>query len=357
MRRLTTPTIYPSLTTFVALVLMSLLALTVAQDVNPTLVSAQEDTAYSDEVLKGRELLRRRDYEGALKSFKRANEIKEKRSAECYNLMTEAYFGLGAYKNAIESADKVIEFAPDDTSLLLMAYNNKGLALQGLAQRKDKKRLQEAEAAFRQGIALKKTQAILHYNLGVTLLQLLQDADGIASLKQYIELLPKGSEVERARRLIENPRRARENYAPDFSFTSSAGEYISLEDLKGKVIVLDFWGTWCPPCVESVPELRNLNKRYSKEPSFVLIGISSDSDEDKWRDFTDKNKMTWPQYLDRDRKIQRAFGIRAFPTYMVIDHEGIVQFQSIGAGWTKAANLDDAIRKAVKVVAKGVEVN
>jgi peroxiredoxin len=357
MPRLTTATIYRSLLTLFPLVLISLLASTVAQDLNPVLVNAQDDGVYKEEVFKGKEALRRRDYEGALKSLKRANEMKQKRSAECYNLMSEAYFGLGAIKNVIECADKVIEIAPDDTQLVLLAYNIKGLALQSLAQNKDKKRLQEAEAAFRQGISLKKTQAILHFNLGVTLLQLSQDTDGIASLNQYIELLPRGSEVERARRLIDNPRRARENYAPDFSLTTSSGEHISLEDLKGRVVVLDFWGTWCPPCVESVPSLRTLNKRYSKEPSFMLIGISSDSDENEWREFTDKNKMIWPQYLDRDRRIQRAFGVRAFPTYILIDHEGIVRFQSVGSSWTKAANLDDAIRKQVKIVAKGVEVN
>ena len=49
--------------------------------------------------------------------------------------------------------------------------------------------------------------------------------------------------------------------------------------------------------------------------------------------------MIWPQYLDRDRRIQRAFGVRAFPTYIVIDHEGIVRFQSVGTSWVRSANL------------------
>jgi peroxiredoxin len=132
-------------------------------------------------------------------------------------------------------------------------------------------------------------------------------------------------------------------------------EHIELEDLQGKVVLLDFWGTWCPPCVESVPELRNLHKKYSKEPSFVLIGISSDSDEEVWREFTTKNKMVWPQYRDKDRRIQRAFGVRAFPTYIVIDHEGIVRHRSVGMTWSRAASLDEAIRKQVKIVAKSTE--
>ena len=86
-----------------------------------------------------------------------------------------------------------------------------------------------------------------------------------------------------------------------------------------------------------------------------MIGISSDSEDEVWRDFTAKNKMIWPQYRDKDRRIQRAFGIHAFPTYILIDHEGIVRFSSIGAGWTRAANLADAVNKQIKVVAKSTE--
>ena len=299
--------------------------------------------------------MRQRDYEEALKSFKRANEMREKKSAEAYNLMSDAYFGLGAFKNVVESADKVIEFANGDKLLILRAYNNKGLALHASAERKDQKKLQAAEAAFRQALALDGVSPVVRYNLGMTLLQLNRDQEGIAEIKKYIEAQPDGAYADSARRMVENPRRARENYAPDFSFTTSEGEHIALEDLRGKVVVLDFWGTWCPPCVESVPELRSLHKRYSKEPSFMLIGVSSDSDEDAWREFTTKNKMIWPQYRDRDRSVQRAFGVRAFPTYIVIDHEGIVRFQSVGTSWVQSANLDDAIRKHVKIVAKSVE--
>jgi peroxiredoxin len=262
---------------------------------------------------------------------------------------------LEAYKNAIECADKVIELASGDRQLLLKAYNNKGLALQQSADRKDQKKLQAAEAVFKQGLAMEGAPAILRYNLGVTLLQMSRDEEGVAELKIYVKEQPNGAYLEMARQMIKNPRRARENYAPDFAFVSSEGEHIALEDLRGKVVLIDFWGTWCPPCVESVPELRNLYKRYSKEGTFVIIGISSDDDEEEWREFTLKNKMIWPQYRDKDHRILRAFGIRAFPTYILIDHEGIVRFSSVGLSWQRTANLNEAINKQVKIVAKSTE--
>jgi len=345
-------TIRPALLILIAIAVMALLSFHIHQ---PRAAAAQDDEAYEQEVLKGKDLLRRRQFEEALKSFKRANEMRGKKSAQCYDLIAEAYLGLGAYKNAVESADKVIEFAGDDKMLLARAYNSKGLALQASAEKKDQKKLQAAEAAFRQALTIEGVSPLVRYNLGVTLLQLNRDAEGLAEINQYIKAQPNGAFTDTARKMAENPRRARENYAPDFSFTSLQGEYISLEDLRGKVVVLDFWGTWCRPCVDSVPSLRSMHKKYSKEPSFVLIGISSDTDEETWKEFTEQNKMVWPQYRDRDRRIHRAFGIRAFPTYILIDHEGIVRYQTIGAGWGHSADLHAAIQKQVKLVAKSVE--
>ena len=201
------------------------------------------------------------------------------------------------------------------------------------------------------------TLPVLHFNLGYVLMQLKRDPEGIAAMNKYLELEKKTAEAERAARMIANPRRAREAYAPDFSFTSSEGEHITLEDLRGKVVVLDFWGTWCPPCVESIPSLRSLNKKFTKEPSFLLIGVSSDSDEETWKEFTTKEKMIWPQFLDQERQMQRAFNVRAFPTYIVIDHEGIIRFRSIGTSWERSADLQDTIKKYLKVVAKTNAVN
>ena len=316
--------------------------------------SKAQDLDYDEEFMRGREFYRRGHFDEAIKSFKRANELRNNKSAECYSWMSETYLALEAYKNAIECADKVIELASNDRQLLLKAYNNKGLALQQSAERKDQKKLQAAEAVFRQGLALEGAPAILRYHLAVTLLQMNRDEDGVAELKTYVNDQPNGGYLDRARQMIKNPRRARENFAPDFAFTSTEGEHITLDDLRGKVVLLDFWGTWCPPCVESVPELRNLYKRYAKDGNFVILGISSDDDEDEatWRDFIARNKMVWPQYRDKDHRLLSAFDIRGFPTYILLDHEGIIRFSTEGVNYRTAANLSNAIDKQLKLVAK-----
>src|SRR5712692_10612957 len=123
--------------------------------------------------------------------------------------MGEAYQGLQAYKKVAESCDKVIEFGGSDNQLRAQAYNLKGIALQSLSEGKDQKKLQEAEAALRQGLALNSDVPNLHYNLGVVLLQEGHDPDGVAELKKYVELQPNASNAEMASKMIENPRRAR----------------------------------------------------------------------------------------------------------------------------------------------------
>lgn len=330
------------------------LAPSVSPGKGPIARAWQGDLAYEDEMEKGRQHQQRHQYEEALKCFKRANEMRDKKSPESFLWMAKAYQGLEAYKSAIESAERVIELAGSDSQIRALGYNYKGTALQSQSEGKDHKRLQEAEAAFREGLALSTDLHILHYNLGFTLMQLGRDLEGIAEMEKFVQLAPEATTAENARKMIENPRRARENFAPDFSITTSDGEYVTLEDLRGKVVLLDFWATWCPPCVASVPALRNLYRRFEKERSFVMIAISADREVETWKAFTAKNQMVWPQHLDRNFKVQRAFEIRAYPTYVVIDAEGIVRYRGGSFGSQGTATIEEAIRKALKTTTRTV---
>ncbi len=311
-----------------------------------------DGSGYDDQIAAGRDFMRQRKYDDALKAFKRANELKGQTSTEALLLMANAYMGLAAYKTVATTCDKVIELSANDPAMQAQALNLKGIAMQKQSDGKDQQKLKEAEAVLRQAAALKEATPDVHYNLGVVLMQQNRDAEGAAELKEFLKLGPGAPNVEDARKMIENPRRAREPFAPDFSITTADGEYLSLDELKGKVVLLDFWGTWCPPCVESVPGLRDLNKRFAKESSFVMISVSSDGDEDKWKDFIAKERMVWVQYLDRDRKVQRAFRVDRFPTYIVLDPDGVVRYRSSGMSLDKEALLEDAVKKQIKLVAK-----
>ena len=291
--------------------------------------------------------LQRRQFEDAVKAFKQANDQRGQQCAVCFVGMARAYEAMGAAKNVTDACDKALAVVGADKAIVVQAYQLKAVALQDLAQNNDAKRLHEAEDALRAALALDPSANYLHFNMGVVLLKEGRDADGVAELKEEVSLRPDSPHAQRARQMIENPRRAREHFAPEFSIVTLDREFLDLNGLKGKVVVLDFWGTWCPPCVTAVPTLRDLQKRHEKDP-FVLLSVSSDSDEAVVRRFIDKNRMAWPQYWDRDRKVQQAFDVRAFPTYVVIDAEGIVRFRTSGGGNREPVGLESAIKEQLK---------
>lgn len=318
----------------------------------PSLAAQESDSSDPQELLRqGNRLLRARRYEEALQLFKRANKLRNESCVDCLWGMAQSFEALGAFKNAIETCDRILALDAADIQTRARAYNMKGVNLNSLAGEKDEKRLREAEAALRSALELSGDISIIRFNLGVVLIRLHRDAEGIEQLRQFVARASGSPNLAEARRIIENPRRARENFAPDFSFTTLQGEYIHSDDLRGKVVLLDFWGTWCPPCVASVPDLIDTQRRFSKDP-FVLISVSSDSDRARWRDFVETHKMTWPQVLDERSLIIGAFQVRSYPTYVVMDHEGIIRYRSSGYGQFTSANVEDAIRKALKALAR-----
>src|ERR1043166_3918241 len=300
---------------------------------------------------KGKQFLQRQQFFDALREFKKANDGASGKCAECYLAMAQTYEGMGASKNVADASAKAIDLAsPADTNLLVQAHQLKGRALQTIAAIKDAKKLVEAEHEFRQALALDQDAAYLHFGLGVVLMQQHRDAEGIDEMKAELAVRPAGARSELATNLIKEPRGARESFAPDFAVVTLDRELVSLSDLRGKVILLDFWGSWCPPCVSAVPWLRDLQKKHAKEP-FAIVGVSSDSNEGLVRDFTGKHQMMWAQFWDRDRKFQQTYEIRSWPTYIVIDEQGIVRLRG-GGGQLEEIRVEDEIKRELKTIVR-----
>jgi thioredoxin-like negative regulator of GroEL len=260
--------------------------------------------------------------EEALALFKKAAS-RDKRCGLCFLGMAEAHFELQQYRDAVKSCSRALELELDDPRSRARIHNLRGLAGVRLAAGQADK-LEEAEADVRQAAALDPGDASYALNLGVILLAQKRDDEGRAQLQALLERAPDGPTAAAARRFIDNPRRARERFAPGFETVLSDGQDLSLENLKGKVVVLDFWATWCAACKEAIPDLKELARKYG-EKKFVLLSISVDEDEAAWRRFLQKNAMTWPQCRDQD--LIRLFGVNAFPTYMVLDGEGVVRLE------------------------------
>ncbi len=263
-------------------------------------------------------------YPDALKAYKRANSQKDDKSPEALHGMARAHFGMGAHAKVVDACEDTLKYVGDNHALEASSRNLRASSLIHLSDKPNDQRLARAETDLRAALQLAPLATEGRYNLGYLLLRTNRDDEGIAMLREYLEQAPRTATAVEARRLIENPRRAREPFAPDFSIVALDGQRISLESLRGKTVLLDFWGTWCPPCRAATPDLLRLAKKHAERP-FVIVGISSDENEKVVQDYTQKNRMAWPQFVDLRRQVHRAFNVSVFPTYVLIDEEGIIR--------------------------------
>lgn len=312
---------------------------------------APPDPKFTAALQKGEAALKLRRWQDALEAFRDANGMMDKKSPAALYGVARAFHGLKAYKSESDACREALKHVGGDQRVEAILRNQLGMALYSQAEKNTDKAIKDAEAEFRSALALPQAPPITNYNLGLTLLKQNRDDEGKAALQAYMDLGLRTPEADLASRMIENPRRGRETYAPDYSFTSLQGEFLSSKELVGKVVFIDFWGEWCGPCRAITPDLVKLYRKYKDNPNFVMLGVSdSRSGEQKWRDYIAKNKMDWPQFYDQRGAVLRPFQITAFPTGIVIDHEGIILQAEIGGGSAGVNVIEGAIKKGLKAL-------
>jgi peroxiredoxin len=121
--------------------------------------------------------------------------------------------------------------------------------------------------------------------------------------------------------------------APDFQVVSDSGMSLSRSNFGGKVLVLNFWATWCGPCVRETPALEALYRNL-KDSGVVVLGISVDQNERKYKDFLKRFGVTYPTSRDAEKKVADLYGTYRYPETYVIDRNGKVVQKIIGAEWT-----------------------
>ena len=112
--------------------------------------------------------------------------------------------------------------------------------------------------------------------------------------------------------------------ALDFQVTDLNGQALSLEKYRGQVILLDFWATWCPPCIAEIPNLKKTYETY-KNQKFQIIGISLDRSKEPLDAYIAKEKLDWIHYWDNIGKVSNLYKVQAIPSTFLIDGEGVIR--------------------------------
>lgn len=313
-----------------------------------TLVAQESSDPVAQALSQGDLYSSKRKYELALDAYHKADKLSHHSSAPCYLKIASVERKLGDFSSALDDAKKAVKVAGEDKSVAVRAHLLRASLLSQMAGKSTDKKLKEAEDEIRQALAQDSANAVAHYNLGFVLIRQERDPEGIAEMNAFLAMPGADSEtVAEARRIVANPLRARAPFAPDFSFTTRQNQDLSNAALRGKVVLMDFWGTWCPPCRESVPILRNLNKKYAGKP-FQLVSVSSDDDEDVWKTYIQAEHMDWSQYIDLPGDVLHSFKVESFPTFIVLDKDGVIRLRQSGEGPTTESDLEDAIGKYLK---------
>ncbi|HSS49698.1 MAG TPA: TlpA disulfide reductase family protein [Thermoanaerobaculia bacterium] len=136
---------------------------------------------------------------------------------------------------------------------------------------------------------------------------------------------------------------------PPFSLQTLDGKTLSIASLKGKVVLLDFWATWCGPCRQAMPELKALLQKNTGKP-LVVVSVSADEDRKAPEAFARANGMTWIQAWDgQGRVIGGVFGASSLPSYVVIDADGRIAY--LMKGWAPMSSstlLSQAVSRALQ---------
>ncbi|MEW8505416.1 MAG: TlpA disulfide reductase family protein [Candidatus Thiodiazotropha sp.] len=117
--------------------------------------------------------------------------------------------------------------------------------------------------------------------------------------------------------------------APSLMLRDLAGDSYNLSDFKGKTVLVNFWTTWCPPCIEEMPSLISLN-RDMEESEFVILAVNVEENRRRVGNIARRLKLTFPVLLDQRRDAGNAWDVKVFPSSFLVDAKGWLRYRAIG---------------------------
>lgn len=280
----------------------------------------------------------------AIDELRAANTQDGGHCTECLRRAYELAIASGAAREATETAREWLAAASSDGErATIHGRIGEALRLEGQTYKKKQLFVQSCDE-YKMALALAPTASLLHFGYGLSLATAHREQEARAEFKGFLETDRDHAALRwRAGRYLERIELAREPLAPDFHLTTVDGKELTRDGLAGKVVLIDFWASWCAPCRASIPEISKLVKEFEGRP-FVAISVDLDKNEDEWRSAMNRFAMNWPQAGDGGFKgpMAQLFAVRAIPATFSIDADGILEDQRVGD-----MNLEAKLKKMV----------
>jgi TonB family protein len=306
----------------------------------------ESDPKFLAAMADGKKLNETNEINFAIDAYKKANKIAGGKCADCLQHVAELQMKMGSFKDAAATAAELAGIAdnPVDKS---EAEFLEGQALYSQGGEKPKPaQLQAADQVLKAAIADYPKNLSARFCEGAVLARLGQTDAAREQFEACVaQASPNDPAYLRAKHFAANPAISYAKMAPAFTVTALDGTNFTLDAMGGRVVLIDFWATWCGPCNEEVPHMKKIAKEFAGQP-LVIISVSWDSDEKKWRDFIAKNQMTWMQYRDADHELTKRFGVEAIPHYFTIDSDGVLTSEMMGEGSDVEGKLRKLMAKA-----------
>ena len=135
--------------------------------------------------------------------------------------------------------------------------------------------------------------------------------------------------------------------APDFALKADSGRNLRLHELRGEVVMINFWATWCGPCREEMPKLDQLYRQYQKT-GFALLGVNIDDNPVNARSMAKKLGVTFPVLFDNDKQVSKLYKVDAMPSTVLIDRDGKLRYLHRGYKPGYEAIYQTEIRELLK---------
>ncbi len=150
-------------------------------------------------------------------------------------------------------------------------------------------------------------------------------------------------------RAAEGPASLEGKVAPDFSLKTIDDKPVKLSEMKGSVVVIDFWATWCPPCRKSLPHLQKVSAdKAMADQGLVVWAVNAREAKDKVQQFLTDNKYTFIVPMDAEGAAMKDYLVRGIPTTVIVGRDGTVKKVFVGFGEGSEGPMDEAVAAALK---------